>query len=107
MTKFSSDLDNCPECGADWNKGDIFEYFMLRKETGDEHYKDKTVEEIKEVAGHYGWTEENPKCFRRLIGIELPYGHPNRYDGVSYWRCPDCETTWNRFTGEKEEIPNG
>jgi len=34
--------------------------------------------------------------YSRLIGIEVRGG----YDGVSYWQCPDCNTTWNRFTGE-------
>ena len=28
--------------------------------------------------------------FSRTIGIELPYDHPDYYDGVSFYRCPDC-----------------
>lgn len=38
--------------------------------------------------------------YSRLIGVELPYGHPERYDGVSIWQCPDCAAQWNRFTGK-------
>ena len=33
--------------------------------------------------------------FSRLMGIE-----DGSYDGVSYWRCPDCGVVWDRFTGE-------
>lgn len=39
--------------------------------------------------------------FSRLIGVELPYDHPEHYDGVSRWCCPDCGQQWNRWTGEK------
>lgn len=45
-----------------------------------------------------------PYTWGREIGIELAYDHPNHYDGVSYWQCPDCKTTFNRFTGKEEEI---
>lgn len=85
----------CPKCGADWDAGDIYE--TLRKQ---DHYKDKSDEEVKKVAGNYGWTEETPKRFSHLTGVEIR----GRYDGVSYWECPNCKTSWNRFTGEKEAI---
>ena len=42
-----------------------------------------------------------PYRWGRLIGVELAYDHPNHYAGVSYWKCPDCETVWDRFTGKK------
>lgn len=28
--------------------------------------------------------------YSRLIGIEYSYDHPNYYDGISEWQCPDC-----------------
>jgi hypothetical protein len=80
-----------------WQGEDILEHFLQRKVDGDPHYANKTNEEIKEVAGHYGWTEENPKCFSHLLGIE----DPRLYDGISFWQCPECKTTWDRFTGEE------
>jgi hypothetical protein len=43
---------------------------------------------------------EGTTHFSRLIGIEIQGG----YDGVSYWKCPDCGATWNRFTGELHTI---
>jgi len=30
-----------------------------------------------------------------IVGIEDPF----IYDGVSYWQCTKCETTWDRFKG--------
>ena len=56
-------------------------------------------------------TKKCPKCgsdweyevkgekYSRLIGIE----DPKVYDGVSWWRCPDCGATWSRWTGELED----
>ena len=79
----------CPKCGVDWSNGDIFD--VLR---GQDWCKDKSDEELRK------WVEtaySPPYKFSRLIGIELPYGHPDRYDGVSYWMCPDCEHKWPRF----------
>lgn len=38
--------------------------------------------------------------FSRFIGIEYPYGHPDRYDGVSEWNCPDCGARWGQFSGK-------
>ena len=35
------------------------------------------------------------KFYSQIIGIEDPY----LYDGVSYWRCPFCKTTWDRWDG--------
>jgi hypothetical protein len=45
-----------------------------------------------------------PYVWKREIGIELDYSHPKHYDGISYFQCPDCNTTFNRFTGEEEVI---
>jgi len=32
----------------------------------------------------------------KFIGIEDPY----IYDGITYWRCMNCATEWERFTGK-------
>jgi hypothetical protein len=42
-----------------------------------------------------GFISPKGKPYSRLIGIEIP----EKYDGVSFWRCPDCTTEWDRFTG--------
>ena len=41
--------------------------------------------------------EVDGKTYSHCIGIEIP----ERYDGVSYWRCPACAAEWDRFTGER------
>jgi hypothetical protein len=35
--------------------------------------------------------------YSRVIGIEIP----GLYDGISYWQCPDCHASWDRWTGER------
>lgn len=39
---------------------------------------------------HFG----NATHFERQIGVEVR----GVYDGVLYWRCPDCGGRWHRFT---------
>ncbi|MPZ66207.1 MAG: hypothetical protein GEU83_12060 [Pseudonocardiaceae bacterium] len=31
--------------------------------------------------------------YSRTLGVEIP----GVYDGVLYWRCPDCGGRWHRF----------
>lgn len=99
--------DCCPECYASWDGGDVYEYFMGAKfnphHEQHEYYKGKTIDEIKKVAGSYGWSDENQVRFGKLIGIDMSMDlnatDDERYDGVSYWKCPECEIAWNRFSG--------
>lgn len=91
------DLKECPKCGANWDGGDIYEYFRKA-------HPEKTDAENKESAECYGWRENNKEHFSHLIGIELSMDNPKYYDGVSYWQCPECGTTWNRFTNKEEAI---
>jgi hypothetical protein len=37
--------------------------------------------------------------YSRVLSVEYPYDHPERYDGVSEWRCPDCGRREGRWTG--------
>lgn len=102
---YISERKHCPECGFLWHGEDIYQCFLRKRSEGDLYWSEKTNKEILEAAGHYGWTREEPKCFKHVVGVELPYNHPNHYDGVSYWMCPKCRTTWNRWTQKKEKIP--
>lgn len=101
----------CPECGANWDGGDIYEHFLAAKfnpyHKQHDHYKNRSLDEIKEAAGSYGWTEETPRRFSEVIGIDMSMD-PNatedeQYDGISYWQCPECKIAWNRFTGDRTE----
>ena len=99
--------DCCPECKASWDGGDIYEHFMEAKfnpyHEQHDHYKGKTVNEIKEVAASYGWSDENQVRFGKVIGIDCSWdlnaNDDERYDGVSYWQCPECQIAWHRFKG--------
>jgi len=50
-------------------------------------------------------SKKTNRCtYSRLVGVTDPYV----YDGVSLWKCPDCETEWDRWScrvlREKENI---
>ena len=77
----------CPACKTNLEGDLIFDTFM-EKCNGDE------VEALKH-AEMYGATKTKGR-WGRQIGIEIRGG----YDGVSYYKCPDCKATWDRFTGE-------
>lgn len=103
----------CPECNVLWDGGDIYIRFLRAKfdPTDEIHdsYKDKTLEEIMEIAGSYGWTIEEPIrfCSDNLIGLDLSMDpdadKEDRYDGVSYWFCKGCGVAWGRVCGERTE----
>lgn len=85
---------NCPACGVTWEGGEIPDRLM---ETG--HY---TREQAEKAAAYYGWTPENKLKFGvNHVGIEYSYDHPAHYDGVSEWKCTECEARFNSFTGER------
>ena len=84
---------HCPKCDADWAGDDIFE--TLRQQAW---CKDKSDEELRQ---HVAVNYSQPYRFSRLVGVELPHGHRGRYDGVSYWMCPDCKHQWPRFAKAK------
>jgi predicted Zn-ribbon and HTH transcriptional regulator len=68
-----SNLEECPECRASWIDR------ML------------TPDEIKS-----GFWSPDTKFFSKLIGV---YDHDK--DITVMWRCPQCNTNWDRFTGKK------
>ena len=82
--------DNCPECSTPWKSDQtIFQHFLS---------KGKTESEARDIATNYGCTPETPKHFSKdVIGIEIQ----GQYDGVSYWECQKCKTTFDRFTMKK------
>jgi rubredoxin len=80
---------NCPNCGTSWNAGDIFDSFRQQA-----IYINKTDAELKELVEKY---YAPPYKFSRLVGVEYAHNHPQHYDGVSEWQCPDCQYSWYRF----------
>lgn len=91
----------CPKCKSDWDGGSILETFIKQREEGILFWQGKSDEEIeKQMKESYS----PPYRWGREIGIELLYDDPNHYDGISYLQCPDCKSTFNRFTGIEENF---
>lgn len=93
-------LTNCPVCNTSWDGGSILDTFIKQREEGVKMWQGMTNEQIQ------GYIEEFyslPYKWSKLIGIELPITHPNYYDGISCWQCPECKTTWDRFKSEVVE----
>jgi hypothetical protein len=80
---------NCPECGVSWDAGNIFD--VLRPQ---DWCKDMSDDELRAYV-HQCYSP--PYKFSRIVGIEYAYDHPQHYDGVSEWMCPDCKHRWPRF----------
>jgi Zn-finger nucleic acid-binding protein len=86
--------DNCPKCGSSWIGESILETFCQQRDEGTSYWQGKTNEEIERMV------KENyslPYTWRREIGIEIP----EKYDGTSYWHCPDCKAYFDRWTMEE------
>jgi len=83
---------NCPSCNTDWEEDEtITEYFESQ---GYSHRK------AVQTAALYGCTPKSPKHFgKNVVGIEIQ----GKYDGVSYWKCTECETVFDRWTMEVVE----
>ncbi len=96
---------NCPSCNVSWVGEDIFKCFLNIKNNPNHplynSYKNHTEKEILEVASMYGYTLENPKHFENQIGLE----YPELYDGILIYKCPSCNNTVGRFSGEINPIP--
>lgn len=93
--------DNCPKCGVSWDGGSILESFIKQREDGVSYWKGKSDEEIESRMKE---SYSPPYRWGRAIGIELPYNHPNHFDGTSYWQCPDCKAIFDRFTEEEVDV---
>lgn len=65
---------HCPKCGTAFRAGRIPEESLAK--------------------GYYGpWDGKEERYFSRIIGLE----YPGLYNGVTDWKCPDCEHVWPRF----------
>ncbi len=79
----------CPKCNKSWDNGSIFD--THRKQ---ECCKGMTDEELLEdIKRCYN----EPYRFSKLVGIEVR----GKYDGISYWQCPFCNATWDRWTSKE------
>lgn len=68
---------NCPECNSSW--------------------RDKKIPIQYVETGMYGrWDGKEERYFSRLIGVEIR----GKYDGISLWKCPDCDALFDRFDND-------
>jgi len=88
----------CPKCNSSWDGGSMLETFIKQRDAGADCWKGKSD---KQLESYMKKSYSTPYRWERLMRIEIQGG----YDGISYGRCPDCQTTWNRFSGEEEELP--
>ena len=84
---------DCPQCKKSWDAGRIWKAW---RDMESEYYKDKTDEELQAMEKE---SYSEPYHFSKLIGIE----DRDKYDGISYWHCPFCKNTWDRWSGELVE----
>ena len=90
------DENACPACKADLQGAEI-------PVESRQHYNQGPNGEFLSTAEDYAAVADqltNPTThFSRVIGIEYSYDHPEHWDGVSEWMCPDCGYREGRFTG--------
>lgn len=50
-----------------------------------------------------GYYHKDTTHYSRVIGIE----DPKIYDGISWWKCPDCKHVWKRFPWSPDYTQDG
>lgn len=92
-----------------WSDDDILQFIDQNMSFGSENEMLDFMNQDRKIISDYLYnnfrvsidaTYSSPYRWSRIIGIEVPH----QYDGVSYWRCPDCGTQWSRWS--REEIPH-
>lgn len=110
-TTLSDIHGKCPKCGFDFKGPDVKEHLLSEMRTMP-HFDGMSDEELNtqaiQIAKNYGWTEEEPRSFSLIIGVELP----GAVNGVVLHQCPGCESTWDRHSHREgtyeialEELP--
>lgn len=80
----------CPDCGQDWDGGDIREA-MANLDVN--NYVDASV--IEKLASMYGWTPEERKRFTKVKVYEI-----ERFGAkFTFWECPKCFHVLHRESG--------
>jgi hypothetical protein len=105
-TELTSLEGKCPKCDFNFDAGDVRD--VLRVELAKRIVqfgldKELTEEDLDEACALYGWTKETPVHFSHILGIDIEGAE----DGLILHQCPECSTTWDRFTGrEGTYMPN-
>jgi hypothetical protein len=89
----------CPECGANWQGGQIPVEYVAKGYYGHR----EPCQALQSWHDDYDQLVPctcEPRYYSKLIGIELPYDDPHHYDGVSFWMCAACGARWDRWSGQ-------
>lgn len=87
-----SDPTQCPKCKTNLVE-EMIEFFKRQRDEGVKMWEGMTNDDIQRYINQfYG---KPPHLYNRVIGLEFQ----GEYDGISAWKCPDCNYEWNRFTG--------
>lgn len=79
---------NCPSCNTDWEEEETITQHFERQGYSHSH--------AVQTAAMYGCTPKSPKHFgKNVVAIEIQ----GKYDGVSYWKCTECETDFDLSGG--------
>lgn len=89
LDKFSE----CPNCHISWNDGDI-STIINRLEV----FRNKSSNDLKAIAGAYGWTPENPTKFSSVITITIGPSEATGGTLVTFYQCPKCNQVFDAQT---------
>ena len=99
----STDVDGegryCPVCGDDKRASEISREFLAKGYYG-HHDPCKKLQEWDDGFDPDTPCTCPPRHFSHWLGIEIQ----GKYDGISYYNCTSCNTTWDRWT--REEVPD-
>ena len=84
--------DGCPKCAVGWiDENNMYDTYRAQGESKAEATK---------FASFYGCTKTNPLSFSKNV---MAY-ETDDYDGVSFWKCTNCNTLFDRFTMKETQL---
>ncbi len=86
----------CPKCDFNFAGEDVKMHFLKKYSELPTAMEDVEAE-AERAAAMYGWSAEKPVSFSNIMGIEIR----DAYDGTVMHQCPECHTTWDRFTNRE------
>jgi hypothetical protein len=89
-------MKNCPKCKSSWDGGSILETFIQQRNNGHAVWKDLTDQQIEEKMKE---TYNEPYRWGRQISV-----YSRELDKTVYWKCPDCNTYFDRKYNEVKDI---
>lgn len=78
----------CPNCGVNWEGSEVHEEINSLNV-----FSHKSTNEVKTIAGEFGWSEDNKVKFSRVIVIQA--------EEKTFYQCPEirCAVVYDTETG--------